>query len=107
MSRFCAENEVRKREYCTFLEAAAGKQSPSIDAALKAISRFEHSTGLKPFKRFHVEQARSFRRRLSEEAGPNGTPLSAATITATLKHLKNFFLWLSQQPGYRARLKAT
>ena len=107
MTKFCAENEVRKREYCTYLEAAAGKQSSSVDAALKAISRFEQSTGLKPFKRFHVEQARAFRRRLSEDVGPNGKFLSAATVTATLKHLKSFFLWLSQQPGYRARLKAT
>jgi integrase len=107
MSRFCPENEIRKREYTFYLEAADGKQSGSIDAALKAISRFEESTGKKPFRRFHVEQARAFRRRLSEDLTPAGKPLSAATVTSTLKHLRNFFLWLSQQPGYRARLKAS
>ena len=107
MSKFCAENEIRKREYTFYLEAADGKQSASIDAALKAISRFEESTGMKPFRRFHVEQARAFRRRLSEDLTPAGKPLSAATVTSTLKHLRNFFLWLSQQPGYRARLKAS
>ncbi|HEY1783093.1 MAG TPA: hypothetical protein VGG79_22180 [Roseiarcus sp.] len=31
-------------------------------------------------------------------------PLSAATITSTLKHLRNFFLWLSREPGFRSAL---
>jgi integrase len=106
MTKCCPENEVRKREYTFYLEVALGKQSSSIDGALKAICRFEESTGGKPFQKFHVEQARAFRRRLAEELGPKGKPLSAATVTSTLKHLRNFFLWISQQPGYRARIKA-
>jgi Fe-S-cluster containining protein len=60
MTKCCPENEVRKREYTFYLEAALGKQSASIDGALKAISRFEESTGNKPFRKFHVEQARAF-----------------------------------------------
>ena len=27
--------------------------------------------------------------------------MSAATIATTLKHLRNFFLWLSREPGFR------
>jgi site-specific recombinase XerD len=106
MSKYCSENERVKRDFAFFLEAANGKQSGTIDAALRAIERFESSTNRKPFRKFHVEQARSFRARLVEDVGANGKPLSVATIASTLKHLRNFFLWLSREPGFRAALNA-
>jgi integrase len=101
MRKYCPENEKKKRDYAFFLEAANGKQSGTIDAALRALERFEISTKWKPFCKFHVEQARSFRARLREETGASGKPLSAATIATTLKHLRDFFLWLSREPGFR------
>jgi len=106
MPNYCSENERVKRDYTSFLEMANGKQAATIDAALRAIERFEISTNRKPFRKFHIEQARSFRARLGEEVGSNGKPLSAATITSTLKHLRNFFLWLSREPGFRSALNA-
>ena len=106
MKKYDPENERVKRDYAFFLEAANGKQDASIDAALRAIERFELSTDRKPFRKFHIEQARSFRARLMEEMGRSCKPLSAATITTTLKHLRNFFLWLSREPGFRAALNA-
>lgn len=106
MLKYCAENERVKRDYAFYLEAANGKQSATIDAALRAIERFELSTGRKRFRKFNVEQARSFRSRLVEETDARGNVLSAATITTTLKHLRNFFLWLSREPGFRAALNA-
>jgi hypothetical protein len=87
MPKYCSENERVKRAYTFYLQAASGKQDATIEAALRAIVRFEESTGRKPFGRFTVEQARSFRARLVDEPRPNGKPLSAATITTTLKHL--------------------
>jgi integrase len=106
MFKYCSENERVKREYILYLEAASGRQSTTADAALRAIERFETSTGRKPFKKFHIEQARSFRADLAEELGPTEKPLSAATIVGTLKHLRSFFLWLSREPGYRAAINA-
>src|ERR1019366_2440374 len=38
------------------------------------------------------------------EPGLDGKLLSAATVSTTLKHLRNFFLWLSRETGYRSRL---
>jgi integrase/recombinase XerD len=104
MQNYCSENEKKKRDYAFFLEAASGKQGGTIDAALRAIERFEISTRWKPFRKFNVEQARSFRARLREETGPDGKLLSAATIATTLKHLRTFFLWLSREPGFRKAL---
>ena len=74
MSKYCPENERVKREYAFYLEAANGKQDGTIDAALRAIERFEISTNRKPFRKFHVEQARSFRARLGEEIGATASP---------------------------------
>lgn len=106
MPKYCPENERVKRDYAFFLQAASGKQDATIDAALRAIERFETSTGRKPFSKFHVEQARSFRAGLVDQTGRYGRPLSVATIATTLKHLRNFFLWLSREPGFRSKLNA-
>ena len=106
MPKYCSENERVKRDYAFFLETASGKQDATIDAALRAIDRFETSTSHRPFSKFHIEQARSFRAGLIDQTGPGGRPLSAATITTTLKHLRNFFLWLSREPGFRSKLNA-
>jgi integrase len=106
MSKCCPENERLKRDYTFWLETSNGKQNATIDAALRAIERFEASTSWKPFRKFHIEQARSFRARLAEETNSNNRPLSAATVTSTLKHLRNFFLWLSREPGFRSALNS-
>ena len=106
MSKYCPENERVKRDYTFWLETSNGKQNATIDAALRAIERFEASTNWKPFRKFHVEQARSFRARLAEEKNAKNKPLSAATIVSTLKHLRGFFLWLSREPGFRSALNA-
>jgi integrase len=106
MLKYCSENERVKRKYALYLEAASGRQSTTADAALRAVGRFETSTGRKAFKKFHIEQARSFRADLPEEIGPTGSPLSAATIVGTLKHLRSFFIWLSREPGYRSAINA-
>jgi integrase len=104
MSKYHPENERVKRQYAFYLEAANGKQDATIDAALRAIERFEASTNYKPFRKLHVEQVRSFRTGLAEERSAQGGPLSAATVTSTLKHLRKFFLWLSREPGFRSAL---
>ena len=106
MSKYCPENERVKRDYTFWLETSNGKQNATIDAALRAIERFEASTNWKPFRKFHAEQARSFRARLAEENNARNKPLSAATIVSTLKHLRSFFLWLSREPGFRSALNA-
>ena len=44
-------------------------ENATVDAALKAIGRFETSTNRKPFRKLHIEQARAFRAQLIEELG--------------------------------------
>jgi integrase len=99
------ENERTKRGYFAFLTEAKGLSEPSIDAAAKAIARFESYTRWKSFKAFHFEQAAGFKRHLAAQIGErSGEPLSKATLRQTLAALKTFFEWLSGQPGFRAKI---
>jgi hypothetical protein len=100
-----AANERIKRQYFAYLREALGHSEQSIDAAAKAISRFETYTRQKDFKAFHVEQAKAFKRDLADQRGyRSGEPLSKATLYATLIALKRFFTWLAGQPGYKSRI---
>jgi integrase len=106
MTRHNPENERIKRKYIAYLKDAKGMSEQTVDAAAKALSRFEEYTRHRAFKAFHVEQAQAFKRHLAEQTGQrSGEKLSKATLHATLKQLRAFFFWLAGQPGYKARLQ--
>lgn len=106
MRKYSPENERMKRKYFAFLREAQRYSEASVDAAAKALSRFEDYTRYKDFKTFHFEQAVAFKRHLAEQTGKrSGEKLSKATLLATLKQLRAFFFWLAGQPGYKGRLQ--
>jgi integrase len=106
MPKYNAANERIKREYLTYLKAAKGFSEASLDAAAKAIYRFEEASKFRDFHKFHIEQAIAFRRQLSEvTTTANGKPLSPATMLQTLSAVRAFILWLAGQSGYRSRIK--
>jgi integrase len=99
-------NERIKRQYFSFLKEAKRHSEPTVDAAAKALSRFEAYTRYRDFKAFHFEQAIAFKRHLAEQKGQRSREkLSKATLHSTLTQLKRFFQWLSWQPGYKSRLQ--
>jgi integrase len=106
MTKHNPENERIKRQYFTYLKEAKGHSEPTVDAAAKAISRFEEYTRYRNFKAFHFQQAVAFKAHLAGQTGQrSGEKLSKATLHATLTQLKQFFFWLADQPGYKARLQ--
>ncbi|MEX1663242.1 tyrosine-type recombinase/integrase [Thioclava sp. 15-R06ZXC-3] len=99
------ENERIKRRYLTFLREAKRADHATVGKAADAILRFERSTGFKPFKRFHIDQATNFKRQLEADVNSRtGKPLSKATIDGTLRLVKAFVQWLACQPGYKSRI---
>lgn len=105
MRKYCEENERIKRRYLRYIKEAKRQDVKSVDKAAAAIFCFEESTGFKPFKKFHIEQAIAFKRKL--EAAKNertGKPLSKATVDATLRLVKAFIHWLAGQSGYKSRI---
>lgn len=106
MKKHNPANERIKRKYFSFLKEAKRHSEPSIDAAAKALNRFEVYSHFRDFKTFHFEQAIAFKRYLAEQKGKkSGEKLSKSTLHATLTQLKRFFQWLSMQPGYKSRIQ--
>jgi len=104
MTKYNTENERIKRKYFAYLKEAMRNSETTIDAAAKALARFENHTKYKTFKAFHFEQAIAFKKHLAEQkAQQSGEQLSKATLHATLTQLKRFFQWLAWQPGYKSR----
>jgi integrase len=98
-------NDRIRLDYIDFLKVARGRSEATIDACLKAIRRFEESTGFKDFKKFHIQQAIAFSHRLEAERNERGQPLSQSTIRQTMDALRNFFVWLAGQHGYKQRIR--
>lgn len=106
MKKHNANNERIKRKYLTFLKQAKGQNEASIDAVAKAIARFESYNKHKDFKAFHFEQAIGFKKHLASLTHhQTGKPLSVATMNGAARHLKAFIEWLSQETGYKSRIK--
>lgn len=105
MAKHNAQNIRIKREYFHFLKEARRRDEKSIDPIAKALVRFEEATGHKDFKKFHREQAVAFKKRLDTEKNERtGKPLSRATVHSTLSMLREFFIWLANQPGYKSKI---
>lgn len=101
MRKVVEENERMKRRYVFDLEEGDGLDAKSTDKVLAAILKFEQSTGFKPFKKFHIDQAARFKTTLAQAKNQRGQPLSHSTIDATLTLVRKFFHWLAGQSGYK------
>ncbi len=106
MSKNNPKNERIKRRYFAYLKEAKRHSEPTVDAAAKALDRFEVYAKHRDLKAFHYKQAVAFKNHLAEQKNlRSGDALSKATLYATLTQLKRFFQWLALQPGYKSRLK--
>lgn len=102
MAKHIEANERIKHEYSGYLHNAKGQDQKSIDKAMAAIRQFEESTKVKPFKKFHRQQAADFKTYLAKQKNNRtGKPLAHSTVDATLRLVKAFFHWLASQSGYK------
>ncbi|MEP0189655.1 MAG: tyrosine-type recombinase/integrase [Erythrobacter sp.] len=105
MAKHNPANTRIKRQHFDYLKEAMGRDDKSIDQVAKALARFEAATGHKDFKKFHREQAKAFKHKLSNQKNERtGKPLSRATVHSTLSALRAFFIWLAGQPGYKSKI---
>ena len=105
MAKHNPANERIKRDYFRLLKDARGYDDASVDAVAASISRFETYTRFKSFEKFHIEQAIGFKRWLAEQRNQRtGRTLSKATMGSIMRALREFFLWLGGQPGFRSRI---
>ena len=105
MKKIYPQNERLKHQYQTFLRHTGGLDQKTINKIFTALRQFEESTGCKPFKRFKIDQAVSFKDWLYTSRNQRtGKPLSLATINSTLRSVRDFIKWLSVQPGYKTAI---
>lgn len=98
-------NERIKRDYFSYLKEARGRDNATIDGVAKSLARFEETTRNKDFRRFHREQAVAFKARLAAAVNARtGENLSKATVSATLRNLRDFVFWLAHLPGFKSHI---
>ncbi|MEK7266024.1 MAG: site-specific integrase [Pseudomonadota bacterium] len=103
-----ASNERMKREYLYHLQQAKRQSEASVDKAAAAIDAFLVYTGHRDLKKFHRRQATAFKDFLLERQNERtGGALSLSTVQSTLKAMRNFTIWLADQPGYKRAVTYT
>ncbi|MEM7057733.1 MAG: tyrosine-type recombinase/integrase [Pseudomonadota bacterium] len=100
------KNERLKRQFLEYRKHARQLSEASLDREISALERFDVWNGRKDFARFHIQQAMEFRAYLEKTKGTTGKLLGKSTMRSILSTLREFVLWLSQQDGFRRRIKA-
>ena len=100
------KNERILRKYAVWKREARRADVKTVDKVLMSVREFIAFTRGKDFASFNVEQAVEFKRYLdARRSKRTGALLSKKTIDGTLRGVKDFFVWLADQPGYRSRIK--
>lgn len=101
------KNERLKRRFLEYRKYARQLSDKTLDGEIAALERFDVWNARKDFARFHIEWAMGFRTHLEQTKGANGKPLGKSTMRTILATLREFVLWLSQQDGFRSRIRAS
>ncbi|WP_052254267.1 tyrosine-type recombinase/integrase [Leisingera sp. ANG-S5] len=101
------KNERLKRRFVDYRKYARQLSDKTLDRELAALERFDAWNGRKDFEKFHIEWAMGFRSHLEQAKGATGKSLSKSTARAIMATLREFTLWLSQQDGFRSRIRAS
>ena len=99
------KNERIKRRFIEYRKFARQLSEKTLDRELAALERFDAWNRRKDFGRFHIEWAMGFRTHMEQAKTKTGKPLSKSTTRAIMATLREFTLWLSQQDGFRSRIK--
>ncbi|AUQ57422.1 tyrosine-type recombinase/integrase [Phaeobacter inhibens] len=100
------KNERTKREFLTFRKHAKQVSEKTLDREVAHLERFDVWNRRKDFAKFHIDWAVGFREHLDHAKSANGKPLAKSTTRAIMATMREFTLWLSQQDGFRRRIKA-
>ena len=105
MPKTTTSNVRMKHRYLDYVKHAKGRDEKTLDKIAAALSEFEAAVGGKDFKQFHRGWGERFKSHLGKARNQRtGSPLSPATIDATLAQVKGFVLWLADQPGFKSRV---
>lgn len=99
------KNERIKRHFLEYRKFARQLSDRTLDRELAALERFDVWNGRTDFAQFHIEQAMGFRKHLEQAKGATNKPLAKSTMRAIMATMREFILWLSQQEGFRSKIR--
>ena len=100
------KNERTKLKLLVFRKHAKQVSDKTQHCEIAHLERFDVWNKRKDFAKFHIDWAVGFRQHLDHAKGANGKPLAKSTTRAIMATMREFTLWLSQQDGFRRRIKA-
>ncbi|MEO8581758.1 MAG: hypothetical protein ABI425_04280 [Patescibacteria group bacterium] len=102
------KNEKVKRQYLHWMSQAQGFSDKSITAIEKALWKYEEFSGQEDYAQFSDKRAEQFKKFLKTNVNKRSDKtLGITSQYHHLRHVKNFFMWLSSQPGYKSRVSAS
>ncbi len=100
------KNEILKSRYFDFLKDAKQRSESTINAAAKALLRYETFHNFEDLEKLTSDKAKNFTNALlKEKSKAKGILLSKSTILHTVNPLKDFFTWLHQEQGFKKKIK--
>lgn len=99
MAQYNRKNEVLKKQYENHLELDERLSETTRLSKLRDIRKFETYTNFKDFKTFSKQQAMGFKDSYKKHS------VEYSTLSHTIRNLREFFGWLTQQPKYRSKSK--
>lgn len=96
MTKINPKNEKMKRLFEKYCKYSKGYSDKTIDLYFKAIYAYEEFTKFECFSRFNDDKAIEFR-----ESLVNSDKRALSTVYDYLRYLKTFFVWVSNQQGYK------
>ena len=101
-------NEIIKRKYYSYLENSRGYAKESIKHFKISVWRWQEFTNNLDFIYFNQTRAENFKKWLKDKnKRKSQEKMSLSHIHDTLRYLKIFFSWLSEQNGYRSKINKT
>lgn len=98
MPQTAIKNEASKNNYFAYCRGAEGLSESTINKYAQCIYKWQVCFKDADFVELSKDQCDEFKMFLKQEAEKNNTSLS--NQYDVLRHLKRFFLWLSEQKGY-------
>lgn len=105
MAQIRSKNEKIKRKYLRRLREAEGLAESTVLCVEKAVYLYEDFVRHEDYAQFNQNKAINLKRWLLKRTH-KGQTISISTVHGCLRHLKRFFTWLSDQPGYKSRINA-
>ena len=93
-------------KYLTYCSEALGRLENTVDIIAAAIADFDRCNQYKDFKRFKPDWAIEYKKELGNRRSLRSKhTLASATVKSRLDCISRFIIWLSDQDGYRSRIR--